>query len=141
MWARSDGRFEKSVLQVYNRMLLIPRYMTNYIFSERLLPVEHGKNARRMIIKRVASKVIRSVSITSGTPLPYIPEDRNNPSTTLHPYKQSQISTTARGRVSDPTKTHLNHCHYRLQHILHWFTSYQITVVKFVFLTRLIVHY
>ena len=118
--------------------------MTNYIFSERLLPVEHGKNARRMIINvlREASKVIISVSITSGTPLPAIPEDRNDPSTTLHPYKQSLILATARGRVSDPTKTHLNHCHYHLQqHILHWFTSYQITVVKFMFLTRLIVHY
>ena len=46
--------------------------MTNYIFCERLLPVEHGKNARRIIINvlRVASKVIRSVSITSATPLP-----------------------------------------------------------------------
>ena len=65
--------------------------MTNYIFSERLLPVEHGKNARIINVLRVASKVIRSVSITSGTPLPSIPEDRNNPSTTLHPYKQSLI--------------------------------------------------
>ena len=42
--------------------------MTNYIFSERFLSVEHGKNARRIIINvlRVASKVIRSVSITRG---------------------------------------------------------------------------
>ena len=55
--------------------------MTNYIFSERLLPVEHGENARRIIINvlRVASKVIRSVSITSATPLPSIPEDRSKP--------------------------------------------------------------
>ena len=72
--------------------------MTNYIFSERLLPLEHGKNARRILINvlRVASKVIRSVSITSATPLPSIPEDRNNPSTTLHPYKQSLINHSTR---------------------------------------------
>ena len=65
--------------------------MTNYIFSERLLPVEHGKYAIIIIINvlRLASKGIGSVSITSATPLHSNPEDRNNPTKTLHPYKQS----------------------------------------------------
>ena len=71
MWARSDGRFEKSVLQVYNRIYLnffcadhgIPQ-----TFDETLMPPPHGVS--RALPLGVSRGSVEGLTVFSLCPFP-----------------------------------------------------------------------